>query len=417
MTRNFFVWLHRWTGLAMAAFLIVVGLTGSLLAFLPELDRAIAPKLFPGPHAGAELDPAALARRAEALAPSARANTVYVGYVGTAQVGMEARAGAAPLDFSQIYLDSVTGEELGRVKHGGLPATAGAIMPFVYSLHYELAMGDIGGWILGLVALAWTLDCFVGFYLTLPTPSGRSKKTFFTRWKPAWLVKWRGSVFRVNFDLHRAGGLWLWAALLLFAWSSVFMDLNGFYARATRLFLDYEPPIWALPAPPPHEETRQPLQWEEAQVIARRLMDEEAGKHGFVIERPLAFYFLRNKGLYEYRVRSGRDIGDKAGSTSIHFDAYSGALRNVQLPTGLHAGNTFTTWLVELHMANLFGLPYRIFVCALGLVIVGLSGTGVYIWWKKRRARMGIARGTTPGYDAEPSEPQSEAPAPNACRQ
>jgi ABC-type multidrug transport system permease subunit len=32
-------------------------------------------------------------------------------------------------------------------------------------------------------------------------------------------------------------------------------------------------------------------------------------------------------------------------------------------------------------------LAYRIFVCALGLVIAMLSVTGVYIWWKKRRAQ------------------------------
>ncbi len=44
-------------------------------------------------------------------------------------------------------------------------------------------------------------------------------------------------------------------------------------------------------------------------------------------------------------------------------------------------------WLFALHEANLFGLPYRIFVCLLGLVIVMLSVTGVYIWWKKWRAR------------------------------
>ena len=37
--------------------------------------------------------------------------------------------------------------------------------------------------------------------------------------------------------------------------------------------------------------------------------------------------------------------------------------------------------------ANVFGLPYRIFVCILGLVITMLSLTGVYIWWKKRVAR------------------------------
>nr|WP_253203921.1 PepSY-associated TM helix domain-containing protein [Methylosinus sp. KRF6] len=38
-------------------------------------------------------------------------------------------------------------------------------------------------------------------------------------------------------------------------------------------------------------------------------------------------------------------------------------------------------------MARVFDLPYRIFVCILGLVIAMLSGTGVYIWWKKRAAK------------------------------
>jgi uncharacterized iron-regulated membrane protein len=40
---------------------------------------------------------------------------------------------------------------------------------------------------------------------------------------------------------------------------------------------------------------------------------------------------------------------------------------------------------MALHMANVWGLPYKIFVCVLGLVIVMLSATGVLIWWKKRR--------------------------------
>ena len=39
-------------------------------------------------------------------------------------------------------------------------------------------------------------------------------------------------------------------------------------------------------------------------------------------------------------------------------------------------------------MADVFGLAYRIFVCVLGLVITMLSVTGVYIWWKKRKARL-----------------------------
>jgi uncharacterized iron-regulated membrane protein len=383
--RQIAVQLHRWGGLAIAGFLIVVGLTGSLLAFLPELDHLIAPRLFPGPH-GAELDLVTLIRRAEAAAPGMRANTIYLGYRGTAQIGVEPLPGAAQQGFDQIYLDSATGEELGRVKRSLLPSNSGEIMPFIYRLHYALAMGDIGAWMLGLVALAWTIDCFIAFYLTFPPASAHSRKGFLQRWKRSWLVKTKTSFYRLNFDLHRAGGLWLWAILLIFAWSSVFMNLNGFYTKATRIFFDYEQPMWARPAPA-SEDDRIPFTWEEGYKIAQNLMKEQAQRHGFTIDYPEAFYLMRDKGVFEYRVHSSRDIGDKYGSTAIHFDSHTGALVSASIPTGDRAGNTITTWLIELHMANIFGLAYKIFVCILGLTIVMLSVTGVYIWWKKRRAR------------------------------
>jgi uncharacterized iron-regulated membrane protein len=68
LLRGFCEFVHRWAGLTTAVFLVVVGLTGSLLAFLPELNRWRAPGLHPGPH-GVALDAATLARRAEALTP------------------------------------------------------------------------------------------------------------------------------------------------------------------------------------------------------------------------------------------------------------------------------------------------------------------------------------------------------------
>jgi uncharacterized iron-regulated membrane protein len=51
MRRSFFVFAHRWVGLTMAGFLILVGLTGALLAFLPELNHWLSPRLFPGGRA------------------------------------------------------------------------------------------------------------------------------------------------------------------------------------------------------------------------------------------------------------------------------------------------------------------------------------------------------------------------------
>jgi uncharacterized iron-regulated membrane protein len=388
MPRSFWVLAHRWVGLTMAGFLILVGLTGALLAFLPELNHWLSPRLFPGARANVTRDAGALALRAEALVPEAQVQSVFFNGMGSATIRMEARPGASPLDFNQLFLGEGSGEELGRRSTKGLPDGANTILPFVYRLHYALALGEFGGWILGLVALAWTIDCCVGFYLTFPSQMVAHRRGFLARWKPSWLVKIRASFYRVNFDLHRAGGLWLWAALLVFAWSSVFMNLNGFYMRVTELLLDFERPIWSLPAPPRPREDREPLGWREAQAIGARLMDEQAKANGFSVDRQVALALAREDGRYRYSAHSSLDVGEKYGSTSVYFDAHSGALLSFSPPSGRHAGNTLTTWLMELHMANVFGLPYRVFVCAIGIAIATLSVTGAYIWWKKRRARM-----------------------------
>ena len=65
------------------------------------------------------------------------------------------------------------------------------------------------------------------------------------------------------------------------------------------------------------------------------------------------------------------------------------------MPTGARTGNTITTWLYELHKANMFGVPYKILVSIFGLVVGMLSVTGVYIWWKKRSARLDHLRRLT----------------------
>ncbi|SFK69432.1 hypothetical protein [Methylocapsa palsarum] len=53
MRRSGWVFIHRCVGLIMAGFLILVGVTESLLAFLPELDRAINRAFISGGKSGA----------------------------------------------------------------------------------------------------------------------------------------------------------------------------------------------------------------------------------------------------------------------------------------------------------------------------------------------------------------------------
>jgi uncharacterized iron-regulated membrane protein len=92
-------------------------------------------------------------------------------------------------------------------------------------------------------------------------------------------------------------------------------------------------------------------------------------------------------GVYHYFVHSSRDVSETPPtvvSTVITLDGDTGELVQLQIPTGEHSGNTIIAWLRTLHTARVFGLPYRILVFLLGLVIVTLSTTGVYFWWRKR---------------------------------
>ena len=113
---------------------------------------------------------------------------------------------------------------------------------FLYVLHYSLHMPEFWGidhwgmWLLGAVAIIWTVDCFVGFYLTLPVARGADPsrpaavsrqlaRGWWARWAPAWRIKTTGSPYRINFDIHRVFGLWTWALLFILAFTAFSLNL------------------------------------------------------------------------------------------------------------------------------------------------------------------------------------------------
>lgn len=402
-TRTLWVKIHRWAGLAMAGFLIIVGLTGSLLAFYPELQRVLNPEWYPDREATIWLPAGVLADQVEVRHPEVLVNRLELqAFDETTSAWVAPRINPAthePYDvgFDRLILDPATGEELDRRRHAAITQGWGNLMDFIYALHYALALGMTGIWILGICAVIWTLDCFIGFYLTLPAgqrmghsgPGGASPD-WWTRWKPAWLVKWGSSTYRLNFDLHRAGGLWTWGLLLIFAWSSVYMNLwDTVYTWTTQALFEYHMPWTDVPLP--SQSLDQPhLSWREAQARGETLMAEQAAQHGFTVRQPVALGFDQERGTYMWQVSTNREIDDRSRryTTQVHFNADSGELKLVLIPSGQYTGNTISNWLYALHMANVFGLPYRILVCVLGLVVAMLSITGVYIWWKKRRSRL-----------------------------
>lgn len=379
--------LHRWTGLLMAAFLIVEALTGSMLAYRVPLERLYAPQLFAWPRPYPPLALAQLAIRAESLVPRAR-----VGYFSLEdrQAVMHLRPRTNPatgrpfeLDVDRLFLDPWTGKELGRRLEGDLSQGMINLIPFVYRLHMSLAAGEGGSLVLGLVALAWTIDCFVGIYLTFPISWPR----FLARWKLAWLVKLRARPVRANYDLHRAGGLWLSPLLFIFGWSSVMFNLPQVYTPVTKTLFDYRDST-ELPAGTLHQNPTPRLGWAAAQAAGQRALGTAAQRLGFTIDRPYGMAYIEEFGVYTYAVASDRNIQAHGWATSVWIDGDSGTLVSVDLPSTERTGNYLELWLRALHFADLRdSWIYRLAVCFLGFAITGLSVTGIYICLKKRRAR------------------------------
>jgi len=388
MSRKFFVWLHRWVGLLMVVFLIIVGLTGSLLAFYADLDKLIAPQFYAKPQPGIEkLDLASIAEKAQKLLPHAQ---VFGVYFNDDQNIIIFRPKTDPatgkpydLGFDQLFVNPWTGEELGRRKGGDLSQGIINLMPFVYDLHMMLAMGETGMWILGIVALAWTIDCFYAFYLTFPVVFSR----FFSRWKPAWKIKWRASAYRLNFDLHRASGLWLWPLLFIFAWSSVMFNLPSVYEGTMHPLLTYPSTQADTQIKSAHPIENPVLDFRGAQKTADKLISEQAAKHGFTVIKLAALIYDKSSSAYTYSYLSSLDLMKLYPLTTLTFDGNTGALKSMNMPIREPSGVFADTWLKALHRADVFGMPYRILVCLLGLVITMQSVTGVYIWLKKRNAR------------------------------
>jgi uncharacterized iron-regulated membrane protein len=377
----------------MALFLVVEGLTGSLLAFERPLTRWLAPQTFaaaPSP-AAKMLSLGELAEAAERIGyPRARVGYFFDPSEGRAVMRMAPRTDPTTgkrydIDYGWLVLDPWTGREIARMPESRSPGGfTASIMPFVYQLHICLALGATGVWILGIVALLWTIDCFAAVYLTLPV----SLRCFWQRWRIAWKLKWPASFFRINFDLHRASGLWLWALLFVFAWSSVQLTLTQVYDPVTGALFDFLTPDQEISLLPNHPTERPLLGWRAAQQAGDRIVSARAQLEGFEVERPITLAYFESSGIYSYSVRTNRPF-PSFSEYNIYFDGNTGRLVSINRASGQHTGNTVTSWLRALHFVSdpVDKLAYRSLVGVLGVVVAGLAWTGVYIWWRKRRAR------------------------------
>ncbi|HEY8617182.1 PepSY-associated TM helix domain-containing protein [Phenylobacterium sp.] len=388
--RTIWVALHRWLGLATAGFLFIAGATGAVISWDHELDGWLNPTLYQAKTAGEARPSLELARELERARPNLQVTfaplTVEPGEA--LLLGVEARPDpstgkALPLGYNQVALDPATGAIQGQRFWGQPSLSRENLLPFLYKLHYSLTLPfvaglDVGVLLMGLVGLAWTLDCLVALWISFPKASA---------WRKSFAFRWRDGGYRLTFDLHRSGGVWLWGLLLTLAVTSVSMNLNAQVVRPiVGLFSDLSPdPFSARTARAPDEPALPRVSREQAVALARAEADRRGWDEppGGVFYSPA--YDLYGVGFY----RPGNDHGDGGlGNRWLYFDAASGKPAGALTPGEGTAGDIFLQAQFPLHSGRIIGLPGRVLVSLLGVAVAGLSATGVIIWARKRRSRV-----------------------------
>ncbi|MEJ1168798.1 PepSY-associated TM helix domain-containing protein [Variovorax sp. CCNWLW235] len=427
--RAFWTAVHRFAGLAVALFLIVSGLTGAVISWDHEIDGWLNSELYDTDSRGPFRDPFDLAAAVEAHDPRARVAYMPLGFEEGHAAGYFVQPRTDPatgkpyqLGYNRVYVDPVTAEIRGQRDSAAISLKPETLMPFLRKLHYTLhvpavwGIDRLGHWIMGTVALVWLLDSFVALYLTTPRrqrrsahPEHRAAREWWRRWKPAWAVRWAAGGYKLNFDLHRAGGLWIWVLIIIIAFTSFSLNLYKeiFHPMLSLVSKTTPGPSALVPLAPLGARIEPAIGFR--QIVADA--EAEARRRGWTT--PLGGVFYNQRGGF-YNVsffdHASHDDSDGMGLSNLYLDGRDGHIISSNRPWHGTAADVFAQLQLPLHGGRILGLPGRILMSLMGLAVAGLSVTGIVIWWRKRRARLLQTRWQREALPEELSAMQPGAP-------
>lgn len=388
------VLLHRWLGLTIAVFLFISGVTGAVISWDHELDEWLNPQLYHADSVGTPQSSLALAARVEQGDPRVQVTylplNVEPGHA--LQMSVEPRIDPTTgklydVDYNQVALDPVTGEIQGKRFWGAISLSRENLLPFLYKLHYSMHIPDMSGieigvLFMGVIGIVWVIDCFIALYLSFPN---------FAAWRKSFVFRLKQGGYKLNFDLHRSGGVWVWLLLLTLAITSVSMNLSTQVMRpVVSLFSDLSASPFDIRAPIAPERAPEPRISFQKIIQTAQL---RAAQKGWQIPPGAVFYspMYQAYGVGFFEV--GKDHGDGGlsdpdlGNPWLYFDVQDGRLLSEAVPGTGTAGDIFMQAQFPLHSGRIIGIPGRVIVSLMGLVVAMLSVTGLVIWVRKRRAR------------------------------
>jgi uncharacterized iron-regulated membrane protein len=355
--RNFVFTTHRYLGLGIGLLLVIVGLTGSLLIFMPELDAQIIQQRF------GYITPQEQIIPVDQLVDTVK--TTYAEHpdwkVGQVQMLPDQKFYTIRLNRPdetqwEVFVNPYTGEVMGDRQRET------AFFSRILDLHYALLSGQVGITIVGLAALLFCILSLTGIILW---PGWRRLISGFK-------IKWNTHPKRVNYDLHKVAGIA----------TAIFLALISFTGFCWNFYEYAEPAIYAATlTPKPPTVTSTPISGKAMLPLAQAFKQAEAALPGAVT----TFITLPTKPdeVFEFYKKVPLDSEDF--NSYVKVDQYSGQVLQVQDSRKAGVGDLVLNSFNPIHYGTFGGLPTRIFYIFVGLSPLILFVTGLTMWRYRQR--------------------------------
>lgn len=369
--RRVLFWSHLALGLAAGSVILVVALTGMLMAFEPQLVawsergvRRVAP-----PPAAVRMPLSAVVEAARRERPQAK--------VG--QVRWESDPAASVLvgfgkDGGSLYLDPYDGRVLGG------PSRTHGFMHFAEDVHRRLAAGERGRLVTGTSCLL--LMALVPTGLVLWLPKRWKRRELAPRLRP--MGGWRGRLREWNW--HQAAGLWAAPLLLLLTFTGAIMSFDWANRLLFRAVGEQPPPPRMAAAKPADqagdksadpqrarkkEETAKPAAPAlPLETLAAKAEEMAPGWQSISLRWPAAgepvqFTLTEAAGL------------NPAPRGQLSLDPATGAVVKWEPAASQSRGRTLRTWVKLLHTGEGGRWPLQLLLGATSALLVLLVWTGI----------------------------------------
>lgn len=356
--RGLVLYIHLSTALVAGLFITILGITGSIIAFEPELDRVTHPHLS---YVSAGVKVLTLQEIGDAVSRKFSGEPI-VSYLLSESPGLSLEV---VLPRGIVCVNQYTGEILGVRTRGQ------TVLGFARALHVRLASGDVGRTIMQWSGPAMLVSLASGLYLWWPGKRFRIRSG------------WRSKGFW--FDLHNSMGVFSFLPLLVVATTGTVI---GFEDQAAMLLSRLSHPVQVRRETVPRPEVPTGAEIITADQAVAIALAQMPGAIAYRVQMP------RYGGAYRVNLD---DPHDKVagGRNLITVDPYTGSVILSTRATELSAGERILAANEGIHTGEVLGMPTRILMWLTSVIVPVQVVSGLLLWWRQKApARDGIGKGT-----------------------